>query len=234
MANITSSPQTQNNKCPLCVEEFKNGERKEKEIYKTKSKTLRGIKAEHKLHEDTGPKTGVGEWMVNYFIPQFENNVMALVYLGAAFLVVIVGLRGVGEAINNVAFVPKVLIDKTIVGGEEMVHLSNNVVIIALLLEFFLITSMAFVMFFKPEQPVDVLSPTPYPGINKLPDNISQYLTEVRNFFEEEIKSPLIDKDKKKQVQDFIPIMDFYIEQESQEKEKEKPTNEFDPKNFRG
>jgi len=225
VANITSSPQTQDKECPLCVEEFKNEKRKEKEIYKTKSKTPRGIKAEHKLHKDTGPKTGIGEWMVYYIIPQFENNVMAMVYLGAAFLVFIVGLRGVGEAIKNVAFVPDFLIDTT----GEMAHLSNNVVILALLLEFFLITTMAFVMFFKPEQPVNM--PSYPPGPEKFPDNISEYLDKVKNFFEEEIQSPLIDKDKKKQVQEFIPIMDFYIEQE---KEKEKPTNEFHPKNFKG
>lgn len=230
MANIKPCPQTKYEDCPHCKEEFNKGERKEEDICSTKSNTNRGKKAEHKLHFDTGPKTGIGEWMVNYIIPQFENNVMAMVYLGAAFLVVIVGLRGVGEAINNVAFVPDFLIDTT----EEMSHLSNNVVILALLLEFFLITTMAFVMFFKPEQSVDMLSYPTGPGPIKFPDNISEYLREVKNFFEEEIQSPLIDKDKKKQVQEFIPIMEFYIEQESYEKEMATPTSEFDSKNFKG
>lgn len=214
MANITSGPQTQNEKCPLCVEEYEKGRIKKEEIYNIKSKTPRGIKAEHRLHKDTGPKTGIGEWMVNYFIPQYENNVMAMVYLGAAFLVFIVGLRGVGEAINNVAFVPDFLIDTT----AGMSHLSNNVVILALLLEFFLITTMAFVMFFKPEQPVEVGN---YGSNNNssgdiiAPKSYKEAIVLVKEFFIHEIKSPLTDELKKKQVQEFMPIMDYYINEDN-------------------
>jgi len=205
-------------RCPHCVEENKKGERNTSDIRVIRSKTDLGKHHEHKLHSDTGPKTAIGEWMVNYIIPQFENNVMAFVYFGAALLVVIVGLRGVGAAIEDVAFIPDFLIHTDPESGVK--HLSSNVVILALLFEFLLIATMAAVMFFKPEQPVGeqlaIGAPQNGDGV-KLSDVES--LIKVKEFFIKEIQSPLIDAGKKKQVEDFLPIIDYYIKEDNSTKQ---------------
>ena len=90
-----------------------------------------------------GPRTAFGKFMVYKFVPQYANNVQGLVYMGAAFLIIIVGLRGLGEVAGKIAIVPKFLLE----GGK----VSPNWVMIALFLEFSLLMIMAIVTFFTPE-----------------------------------------------------------------------------------
>jgi hypothetical protein len=79
--------------------------------------------------EDWRSKTPFAKWMINVFVPKFENNVEAFAYWGAGLLIVVVGLRGI-----------------KILGPEH-----SGIVLLALLLEFTLISLLGFTLFFKPE-----------------------------------------------------------------------------------
>ena len=97
-------------------------------------------------HPQIGPRTAFGRFMVYKFVPQYANNVQGLVYMGAAFLIIIVGLRGLGAVAYDIAIVPKFLMD-------HVTHkVSANWVMIALFLEFSLLMIMAIVTFFTPEE----------------------------------------------------------------------------------
>jgi len=104
---------------------------------------------EKKTQQD-GPKTRFGKYMVNKFIPQYANNVQGLVYLGAAVLVIIVGLRGLGTVAGHIAIVPKFLLeyDPELQGSA----VSPTWVMFALFLEFFLLLLMATTLMFTPEE----------------------------------------------------------------------------------
>lgn len=91
-----------------------------------------------------GPKTSFGKFMVYTFIPKYSNNVQGLVYMGAAFLIIIVGLRGLGTLASKIAIVPAFLLE-----GEKV---SPNWVMIALFLEFALLMILAIVTMFTPEE----------------------------------------------------------------------------------
>ncbi len=73
------------------------------------------------------------------FIPRYENNVLALVYIGAAFLVVVLGLRGLGSSIPDFM-------------QDQVTHrLHNWVVFFALSAEFLMILFLGLTMLFKVE-----------------------------------------------------------------------------------
>lgn len=97
------------------------------------------------------PKTAFGRFMVHYFIPNFANNVQGLVYFGAAFLVIIIGLRGLGTVAGKIAIVPKFLLAYD--AELEGMAISPNWVMVALFVEFFLLLLMAITVFFTPEEP---------------------------------------------------------------------------------
>ncbi len=120
------------------------------------------------------PKTKFGKWMVYRAIPQWENNVMALVYVGAAILVIVVGLRGLGPIVGRTFF--SFMTDST---GS----IATSIVISALLIEFVMICTLAVFMFFKPEdadqmkaaarevQSLDIL-----PHLERVKDYIERYV----------------------------------------------------------
>lgn len=93
----------------------------------------------------SGPKTGFGRYMVYTFIPQYANNVQGLVYVGAAILIIIVGLRGLGTAAQGIPMIGFLLDDK----GERV---DVNWVMVALFLEFLLLLVLSIVTFFTPEE----------------------------------------------------------------------------------
>lgn len=95
----------------------------------------------------TGPKTAFGRYMVYTFIPNYANNIQGLVYMGAALLIIIVGLKGLGSAAGKIDIVPPFLMDQTT--GK----VSSTWVMIALFLEFTLLMILAVVTFFTPEEP---------------------------------------------------------------------------------
>ncbi len=91
------------------------------------------------------PKTAFGKYMVYEFIPNYSNNVMGIVYMGAAILIIVVGLRGLGKVAGQLAVVPGFLI-----GPDGKIDPSY--VMGALFLEFFLLFILAIVTFFTPEE----------------------------------------------------------------------------------
>lgn len=98
--------------------------------------------AEKKYNE---PKTAFGRYMVYKFIPQYSNNVMGLVYVGAAILIIIVGMRGLGSLVGQLGIFPDFMLNA------EGTKISPQVVVISLFLEFFLLLILAVVTFFTPE-----------------------------------------------------------------------------------
>jgi hypothetical protein len=91
------------------------------------------------------PKTAFGKYMVYEFIPNYSNNVMGIVYMGAAILIIVVGLRGLGKVAGELAVVPSFLI-----GTDSKID--PSFVMGALFLEFFLLFILAIVTFFTPEE----------------------------------------------------------------------------------
>lgn len=92
-----------------------------------------------------GPKTSFGRYMVYNFIPNYANNVQGLVYMGAALLIIIVGLRGLGTVAYTIPIVPSFLFD-------ESHKVSPMWVMTSLFLEFALLMILAIVTFFTPEE----------------------------------------------------------------------------------
>ena len=98
------------------------------------------------LHQ---PKTAIGKFMTFKFIPKYSNNVMGLVYLGAAILIVIVGLRGLGAIAGTVGLIPSFLI-----GADNKID--PYWVMLALLLEFGMLFLLGIVTFYTPSEYVDI------------------------------------------------------------------------------
>ncbi len=91
------------------------------------------------------PKTAFGRYMVYTFIPSYANNVAGVVYMGAAFLIIIVGLRGLGKVAGTLSVIPRFMLT-------EKGTLDPNWVVAAILLEFTLLMLLAIVTFFTPEE----------------------------------------------------------------------------------
>jgi hypothetical protein len=84
------------------------------------------------------------EAMQDFVIPQFANNVQSFVYAGAGLLVMIVGLRGLGD-LRPIGIVPAILLD-----ADGM--LRGGIVFAALCLELFLLLLLAILFFFTPDE----------------------------------------------------------------------------------
>ena len=67
-------------------------------------------------------------WLEYDFAERHEKSIQALVYFGAALLVIIVGLRGLGD-LSNLSYMPKFLLNPE---GK----IDSNFVMIGLLVEF--------------------------------------------------------------------------------------------------
>jgi len=89
-------------------------------------------------------KSSLGDWLKYRFATEFDQNIQALVYFGAAFLVIIVGLRGLGD-LGDVSFIPKFLLDSN---GKIDAH----IVMIGLVIEFLMLCLLAAVSFFAPRE----------------------------------------------------------------------------------
>ncbi len=83
-------------------------------------------------------------WLQHRFAIDYEQHIQALVYVGAAFLVIIVGLRGLGD-ISDISFVPRFLLN-----DEGKVH--SNIVMVGLFIEFTMLLLLAAVSYFAPPE----------------------------------------------------------------------------------
>jgi hypothetical protein len=86
--------------------------------------------------------SGLRYWLKYKFATEFDQNIQAMVYFGAAFLVIIVGLRGLGN-LSDVSFIPHFLLDSN---GKIDAH----IVMFALIVEFLMLCLLAAVSFFSP------------------------------------------------------------------------------------
>ena len=83
------------------------------------------------------------------FAVEYERHIQALVYIGAAFLVIIVGLRGLGN-LSQVPFLPDFVLD---IEGK----IEANIVMVGLLVEFIMLCLLAAVSYFAPNEKQDDL-----------------------------------------------------------------------------
>ena len=81
-------------------------------------------------------------WLKYSFAADYEKSIQAMVYVGAALLVIIVGLRGLGN-ISDVPYIPDFLLNNE---GK----IDSNLVMIGLLVEFTMLCMLAAVSFFSP------------------------------------------------------------------------------------
>jgi hypothetical protein len=81
-------------------------------------------------------------WLKYNFAAEYEKSIQALVYAGAALLVIIVGLRGLGN-ISDVPIIPDFLLNHE---GK----IDSNFVMMGLLVEFIMLCLLAAVSFFAP------------------------------------------------------------------------------------
>ena len=88
--------------------------------------------------------SGLGYWLKYRFATDFDQNIQAMVYFGAAFLVIIVGLRGLGD-LSEVSFIPHILLDSN---GK----IDANLVMVGLVVEFLMLSLLAAVSFFHPSK----------------------------------------------------------------------------------
>jgi uncharacterized protein (DUF885 family) len=88
--------------------------------------------------------SGLGNWLKNKFATEYDQNIQAMVYFGAAFLVIIVGLRGLGD-LGDFSLIPKFLLDSN---GKIDAH----IVMIGLVVEFLMLCLLAAVSFFTPTE----------------------------------------------------------------------------------
>lgn len=84
---------------------------------------------------------------------RYSNIIQGLVYAGAAFLVVIVGLRGLGD-LSTLEMMPGWLLD------EATGRISVNIVIAGLVAEFAMLMALAIVFFKVPAMAGDVIANT--------------------------------------------------------------------------
>ena len=78
------------------------------------------------------------------FSVKHYNKVLGLVYIGAAVLVIIVGLRGLGSIVGDLAIIPSFFIDPA------SNKIDSDIVMFALILEFCMLMLLAAVTFFTP------------------------------------------------------------------------------------
>ncbi|MGE5354231.1 MAG: hypothetical protein ACM3Q2_12485 [Syntrophothermus sp.] len=91
-----------------------------------------------------GTKKSFKEYMTSEFVPKYANNIMGIVYTGAAILIIIVGLRGLGSVVSQIPFIPKIFIDS----ATGKIH--PDLVMFALILEFCVLLLLAFTTYFTP------------------------------------------------------------------------------------
>jgi hypothetical protein len=116
-------------------------------------------------------------WMRYKFAGEKQQTIQALVYFGAAILVIIVGLRGLGD-LSNVTFIPPIMLNPD---GK----IQTNIVMVGLLFEFTMLCLLALISYYSSSEKEDDLSEAiaeltkVLKGIdNPVPRDISQTIVE--------------------------------------------------------
>lgn len=109
---------------------------------------------------------------------RYFNVIQALVYAGAAFLVVIVGLRGLGDLSHN-GFVPSWLLEP------ETGRISVNFVIAGLVAEFTMLMALALVYFKAPRVAGEIeISTRPNATAGPAADDVTRLIETERQILE--------------------------------------------------
>ncbi|MBI5472697.1 MAG: hypothetical protein HY961_10175, partial [Ignavibacteriae bacterium] len=82
---------------------------------------------------------------------RYSNVIQALVYAGAAFLVIIVGLRGLGD-LSEVKFIPSWFLE------EATGRISVNIVMAGLVAEFAMLFALAFLIYKTPRLNTEMMA----------------------------------------------------------------------------
>ncbi|MGC8898540.1 MAG: hypothetical protein ACP5JH_02430 [Bacteroidota bacterium] len=82
------------------------------------------------LAHESGKRTGFARWMIEVMVRGYKNNVQGFAYAGAAFLIVMVGLRGI-------RFIPSDY---------------PGLIVLALEIEFTLLLLLALLTYYEPEE----------------------------------------------------------------------------------
>lgn len=96
----------------------------------------------HRRHKRN--KTGLMHWLKYKFATDFDQYIQAMVYFGAAFLVIIVGLRGLGD-LSGATAIPEFFLDAD---GK----IDSRWVMTGLVVEFLMLCLLAAVSFFSPSE----------------------------------------------------------------------------------
>jgi len=122
------------------------------------------------------------EKMAVEIVPKYINKVQGLVYLGAAVLIIVVGLRGLGEAASTVGFLPDFLFRDG--------RIKLDFVVGALFLEFTMLLLLSFFTYYtrdsKPESSTGNSTETPAKKEELLSaqidfENLKKNLEELKN-----------------------------------------------------
>ncbi|MCW5894848.1 MAG: hypothetical protein KIT50_04540 [Bacteroidetes bacterium] len=121
-------------------EAFGHNEISASELRRARLDLKRVVKSIHHFGNDD--RTLLGEWMQDMVVPVYTNNVAGAVYIGAGLLVVIVGLRGLGD-LSTWSLPSWFLNDQS--------RLREAIVLSALALELLLLVFLGVLQMFTPE-----------------------------------------------------------------------------------
>jgi hypothetical protein len=110
------------------------------------------------------------------FAVRHERLIQSLVYVGAAFLVIIVGLRGLGD-LSRTTFIPNFILDAD---GK----IESNIIMIGLLIEFTMLCLLAAVTYFTTDERQD--------GLQISIENLSESVSKLTQTMPSEIVQKLI------------------------------------------
>ena len=132
---------------------------------------------------------------LNKFAVNRANNVIGLVYVGAAILIIIVGLRGLGSVVGDLGLIPEFLLD-------SQGKISPDLVLFALLIEFTMLVLLSFVTFFTPnEKPADESPAKVNPDLQLQVEKSLQMHNELKAGLEDLMK---VTETEMKMVEDYL------------------------------
>lgn len=160
---------------------------------------------------------------IGHFVEKNENRINGMVYFGAAILIIIVGLRGLGTIASELPTVPKFLID------HETHKVDPNYVMIALFLEFSLLLIMSVANFFKPvhlEEPKEKEEEAkPKEEISPLPTLTDRDIENLRRRTNE--YKAILDESNKAIKEKFVSLSSVWMQFEDLMKQKFTTMDEF-------
>lgn len=135
----------------LLAVRYKNGENYISQLYCSLNNDNCNFDVLKDSSKDKKSITVTGNVIVDKINPDWENNLYGFVYFGAAFLVIVVGLRGLGEQIHKIQVIESInsMLFNAIL---EPKGVKVGIIFIALIFEFSMLCTLALTKFFAPEE----------------------------------------------------------------------------------